>query len=252
MPSQEDIDAITARLRTYRTTLQIYLQQVATFGSAHTPPAIFHGIDECRQNIQQIKHTLRSWDAYVEDFWDDEQVGQHTKDFLEVEHPYDILQPSQNTAIITITDWKVERDTIRVRLFPKAIRRVIEEAREGGYYNELLFDYYYFESFIKNIGTHTITAFKSHIIISPEEVIYEAEEILEFANGGQNPRNRDEASMKVCIYPQDTLRISSYELILFSHDILQDKNVRMDWMIYVNDQAPSRGSIDISHTFRRI
>lgn len=71
MPNQDDIDAQLLRLQTYRTSLQIYLQQLAVFGAAQAPAHILHGITECRHHIYAIKSTLQHWGIAADDHPDD-------------------------------------------------------------------------------------------------------------------------------------------------------------------------------------
>jgi hypothetical protein len=72
MVSQEDIAAQQELLAAYRRTLAQLLKQQALISELYAPPAITHGIDEARENIQRLKAILRSWDVLVEDLPDDE------------------------------------------------------------------------------------------------------------------------------------------------------------------------------------
>lgn len=71
MPSPENIAQLQVRLLAHRDRLATLLSQHATFGSAYAPPAIVSGIREAREDIQQVKITLRGWGVLVEDLSDD-------------------------------------------------------------------------------------------------------------------------------------------------------------------------------------
>jgi hypothetical protein len=73
MATQAEIQAQQALLDAHRHTLSIYLRQRALQGQAYAPPSIENGINEARNNIRNIKKTLRSWGAFVEDRPDDEE-----------------------------------------------------------------------------------------------------------------------------------------------------------------------------------
>jgi hypothetical protein len=70
---REDIEAQQERLISYRRTLAHYLRQKADLGDAQIPPGIANGIADARENIHQIKSTLRSWGVEVGDHPDDER-----------------------------------------------------------------------------------------------------------------------------------------------------------------------------------
>ncbi len=72
MPSQRDIDHQQSLLKIHRRNLDHYLTQQATLGTAHTPPGVIHGIESTREQIAQIKQTLRGWHVPVEDMPDDD------------------------------------------------------------------------------------------------------------------------------------------------------------------------------------
>lgn len=74
MPSQNDIEAQLKLLATNRRTLEHYIIQRDTLGSAHVPPMVSHGIREARENIQNIKTILRQQKVVVEDLAIDEEV----------------------------------------------------------------------------------------------------------------------------------------------------------------------------------
>src|SRR6266540_4333109 len=73
MATQAEIQEQQALLDAHRHTLSIYLRQRALQGQAFAPPSIENGINEARNNIRNIKKTLRSWAALVEDRPDDEE-----------------------------------------------------------------------------------------------------------------------------------------------------------------------------------
>lgn len=54
-------------LSTFRRTLSHYLTQLAIQSSAFVQPAVLHGIEEARDNINRIKKTLRGWGVKVDD-----------------------------------------------------------------------------------------------------------------------------------------------------------------------------------------
>ena len=72
MSSPEQIRQLQERLKTWRDTLAHYLKQQAIIGTAHVLPATTHGIREAREEIANIKKTLRRWGEDVEDYPDDE------------------------------------------------------------------------------------------------------------------------------------------------------------------------------------
>jgi hypothetical protein len=72
MPGPEDIAHQQELLAAYRRTLAQYLKQQALISELFTPPAITHGIDEARANIQRVKSTLQAWGVPVEDLPDDQ------------------------------------------------------------------------------------------------------------------------------------------------------------------------------------
>ncbi len=72
MASQEDITSQQELLAAYRRTLAQLLKQQALVSELYAPPALTHGIDEARENIQHLKAILRSWDVLVEDHPGDE------------------------------------------------------------------------------------------------------------------------------------------------------------------------------------
>jgi len=67
MPTQEELSTQIDLLQTHRRTLAHYLKQQALHGAAYTPPAVTHGIEDARDNIQRIKAILQSWGHSVED-----------------------------------------------------------------------------------------------------------------------------------------------------------------------------------------
>jgi hypothetical protein len=77
MPSQEDIDATQALLRTHRQTLQLLLDQQAKLG-VYAPPGVLIGIGEARQAIGQAKAALREWGVAVDDLPADAESGPAT------------------------------------------------------------------------------------------------------------------------------------------------------------------------------
>ena len=77
MTSDDEILNFQHRLKLYRRSLAHYLSQQAQHGSAYTPPAIIHGIEEARENIVSIKRTLRSWGIKVDDHPDDNFQAHH-------------------------------------------------------------------------------------------------------------------------------------------------------------------------------
>lgn len=106
MPYQEEISTLTARLAAYRRTLQIYLQQLAILGIAHAPPSIFHGIEECRQNIQEIKGSLRLLSISVDDHPDDNSHENSAKASPEELRSDDLRSYSdQAFSAFTRKDW---------------------------------------------------------------------------------------------------------------------------------------------------
>jgi hypothetical protein len=56
--------------------LAFLLRQQAALGSAHTPPAVAHGILEARTNIFRIKASLHKAGIIVDDLPDDEESSQ--------------------------------------------------------------------------------------------------------------------------------------------------------------------------------
>jgi len=72
MPSPEEIADQQKLLATYRQTLVYCLDQQAKLTTTYAPPAVFHGIQEARDNIRRIKSSLRGWGVEVEDHPDDE------------------------------------------------------------------------------------------------------------------------------------------------------------------------------------
>ena len=72
MPTEEDIAHQQELLAAHRRTLAQYLKQQALISELFTPPAISHGIDEARANIQRVKSTLSAWGIPIEDLPDDQ------------------------------------------------------------------------------------------------------------------------------------------------------------------------------------
>ncbi len=77
MPSQDDIDATQALLRTHRQTLQLLLGQQAKLG-VYAPPGVLIGIGEARQAIGEAKAALRDWGVAVDDLPADAESGPST------------------------------------------------------------------------------------------------------------------------------------------------------------------------------
>lgn len=73
MASEEEIADQQQLLTTYRRTIARYLKQVAQLGEAHTPPGVFEGIRESRDNIHRIKIILRGWGVAVDQHPDDDE-----------------------------------------------------------------------------------------------------------------------------------------------------------------------------------
>src|SRR5262245_51436600 len=74
---QETIAQQHELLTTYRRTLAHLLQQAAQHGGVtFAPPQVFHGISEAREQIQQIKATLRGHGIAVEDLPGEELPSQ--------------------------------------------------------------------------------------------------------------------------------------------------------------------------------
>ncbi|MBP1467323.1 hypothetical protein EYB53_016540 [Candidatus Chloroploca sp. M-50] len=71
MLTQDEIDQLVARLRTYRRTLAHYLQQRAALSSSFEPPGVSAGIREARTQIAQLKAALRAQHIAVEEHPDD-------------------------------------------------------------------------------------------------------------------------------------------------------------------------------------
>jgi tetratricopeptide (TPR) repeat protein len=67
MPSAEKIASQEHLLATQRRTLTHYLSQQTIHGLAYVPPAVIHGIAEARQQIDQLKASLRGWGVAVDD-----------------------------------------------------------------------------------------------------------------------------------------------------------------------------------------
>lgn len=104
MPSPEDIEVQLDRLQIYRRTLAHFLRQKAELGNAQIPPSIASGILDARENIRQIKNTLRSWNIVLEDHPDDGtkigQVDDNEKIFHSDGEPH--KAPAYNQRPITI------------------------------------------------------------------------------------------------------------------------------------------------------
>jgi len=73
MPSDEELDSLRMLLTTYRQTLANLLKQLAIFGTAYAPPALFHNIREARDNIRRIKQKLKDRGEIVYDDGLDEE-----------------------------------------------------------------------------------------------------------------------------------------------------------------------------------
>src|SRR5262245_64541210 len=73
MLDQEAIDRQQELLAAYRRTLAHWLRQAAQYGGVvYAPPQTANGIDDARQQIKQIKATLRAQSVDVVDHPDDE------------------------------------------------------------------------------------------------------------------------------------------------------------------------------------
>lgn len=75
----KDIDNQQQLLEIHRRNLKLQLSQADMHTSANVPPFIIHGIDEARQNIQQIKQLLRNYGVDVADLDIDEAPTQKTR-----------------------------------------------------------------------------------------------------------------------------------------------------------------------------
>ena len=72
MPSVEDIANQQYLLAMHRRTLTHYLSQQAIHSLAYVPSAVIHGIAEARQQIDQLKASLRGWGVAVDDLSGDQ------------------------------------------------------------------------------------------------------------------------------------------------------------------------------------
>lgn len=73
MLSPEEIADQRELLQAHRRTLDHYLRQVASLGSAYTPPGVINGIYEARDNIKRIRDHLSACNVSVEHRPTDEQ-----------------------------------------------------------------------------------------------------------------------------------------------------------------------------------
>lgn len=71
MNNSEQITSQMKLLEAHRQTLSVYLRQTAIFSTANTPPHVYHGIKEARDNIRKIKATLLQLGVKVNDLPDD-------------------------------------------------------------------------------------------------------------------------------------------------------------------------------------
>jgi len=92
MHTEEDIIAQQNLLRTHRRTLAVFLDQRAKHGSVHMPPSIAHGIDEARDQIREIKKTLRNWGVAVEDHPNDDPDLSASRDSINLDTKVPISQ----------------------------------------------------------------------------------------------------------------------------------------------------------------
>src|SRR5215212_8976031 len=94
---QEEFTQLLKLLDTHRRTLAHYLNQEAALGAAYAPPALANGIYEAREQIKQLKQTLREQGLPVEDRPGDEPPA----------HPLSVQPPSmvQPRILRSYTPW---------------------------------------------------------------------------------------------------------------------------------------------------
>jgi hypothetical protein len=85
MPSRKEIADQINLLAIHRSTLSIYLKQLALLDITYAPPGVFHGIHRCRNNIRRIKGILQAWNIRFEDHPDDSD----TEEFIHLPDIYD-------------------------------------------------------------------------------------------------------------------------------------------------------------------
>ena len=69
-------DDLLALLAAHRRTLAIYLRQLANLGANNTSPGIYHGIDDARVAIAQLKSELRAAGVEVDNQINDEETAE--------------------------------------------------------------------------------------------------------------------------------------------------------------------------------
>lgn len=108
MPDQEAYEQQLRILQAHRRTLAHYLEQKASFSVGHVPAHIAAGIQEARQEIAQIKRTIRAWGYTVDDNPMDgdsaeaialvPESAQLTKVAVSVDQPRTHTEPPQEAA----------------------------------------------------------------------------------------------------------------------------------------------------------
>ena len=113
MPNQEEIDAQQQLLETHRRTLARWIGQRATFG-LHTPPHVFEGIDQARDEIRRVKGILRGWDVAVADHPDDEPPDSRQDDRSAARFPRIPTCPAPNAGTLLGRDAVIDEIVARL------------------------------------------------------------------------------------------------------------------------------------------
>jgi len=140
---QQKISHQLQLLNEHRDTLTHYLRQQAMLGTAHTPPAITHGIQDARDNIQRIKNVLRQWNVQVEDHPDDEDHSNEKLNKPARSSKPNVPSTSSAAAHISKITARLYTGVDSAGYWPNLERSVIRAVTAGGvaamsYYRQIL------------------------------------------------------------------------------------------------------------------
>ena len=116
---------------------------------------------------------------------------------------------------------------------------------------------YSFNFVLKNSGEVNITQFKIKYRFSSAEFDERKEVILQFRDGvPEKPvlayHNSEWRLMKINIYPGDDFTIQSYNRDFDSETDFLQKNIQIDWTLYLPNRLPVNGVINLATLFESI
>lgn len=127
MPSEEYIAHQQELLDINRENLQLFLNQLAIHTYAYVPPATIYNIRKIREDIRQIKRSLRKWNIAVEDLPTDEEQSDEVPTAGAVQashhiptHSIDTHQDVYHTPLVLGVMLDVSQDMkVTLRSLPK-------------------------------------------------------------------------------------------------------------------------------------